>query len=84
MRLGSVPAATGEWECMECGHVEEGVQAKRPRECSECGAPATAFEFFAYDDADEEEWESDDEGSEYEDARADDGDEDFDEEDEDY
>jgi hypothetical protein len=73
---------------MECGHVEEGVQAKRPRECPECGAPTTAFEFFAYDDT-EEEWDSDDEGSEYEDDRAvgDDeyeDDEDLDEEDEDY
>jgi hypothetical protein len=82
MRLDSVPAATGEWECMECGHVEEGVQAKRPRECPECGAPGTAFEFFAYDDGDEEDWDADDEGSEDDDEYEDD--EDIDEEDEDY
>jgi hypothetical protein len=84
MRLGSVPAATGEWECMECGHVEEGVQAKRPPECPECGAPGTAFEFFVDDESDEEDWDSDDEGSEDEDDLEDEEDEDFDEEDEDY
>lgn len=55
MQLGDVPAATGEWECMECGHIEEGVVARRPRECPECGAPAEAFEFFSFED--EDEWE---------------------------
>ena len=53
MQLDNVPAATGEWECMECGYIEEGVQTRRPKECPECGAPGTAFEYFASDDDDE-------------------------------
>lgn len=63
MPLGEIPAATGEWECMECGYVEEGVAAHRPPECPECGAPAQALEFFAFEDAegwDEEETNVDD------------------------
>lgn len=57
-QLSSEPAAPGEWECMECGYVEEGTQARRPEECPECGAPGTAFEFFANED---DEWDSEDE-----------------------
>jgi predicted nucleic acid-binding Zn-ribbon protein len=60
MQLGDIPAATGEWECMECGYVEEGVAARRPQVCPDCGAPAEAFEFFSFEDA-EEEWEEADE-----------------------
>jgi hypothetical protein len=38
---------TGEWECMECGYVEEGVEGRRPKNCPECDAPASALEFFS-------------------------------------
>ena len=37
----------GEWECMECGYIEEGVEGRRPKKCPECGAPASALEFFS-------------------------------------
>lgn len=43
----------GEWECMECGYIEKGVEAQRPAQCRECGASARALEFFADDDWDE-------------------------------
>ncbi len=62
-QFGNVSPATGEWECAECGYVEEGVQGRRPQECPECGAPGTAFEYFAYDE-DGDEWETDDEPDE--------------------
>jgi hypothetical protein len=41
---------TGEWECMECGYVQEGVEGRRPKKCPECDAPASALEFFSDDD----------------------------------
>ena len=43
------PKLTGEWECMECGYIEEGVRARRPAVCFECGAPEKALEFFPYE-----------------------------------
>jgi hypothetical protein len=57
------PKLTGEWECMECGYIEEGVRARRPEVCFECGAPENALEFFPYemqDTPDEEDWDADD------------------------
>ena len=36
------PAITGEWECMECGYIEKGVEARRPPQCRECSASARA------------------------------------------
>jgi hypothetical protein len=39
--------ATGEWECMECGYIEEGTEGHRPKKCPECDAPASALEFFS-------------------------------------
>lgn len=63
MTFGSVPKITGEWECMECGYIEEGVRVRRPAACFECGAPENALEFFPYekrDKADEEDWDADD------------------------
>jgi hypothetical protein len=77
VRSSEEPAgANGEWECMECGYVEEGVEGRRPKKCPECDAPASALEFFsdeetmipdrsAGDDYDEDELEKDDE-DEYE------------------
>ncbi len=78
------PAATGEWECMECGYIEEGTELERPAKCPECNATSDAFEFFSYD---EEEWDSDlDEDEDDEDGEEDFEDEidNFDGEDEDY
>lgn len=46
---------TGEWECTECGYIEEGVESRRPKQCPECEAPAAALEFFPYDDS-EDSW----------------------------
>ena len=57
------PKITGEWECMECGYIEEGVRARRPAVCFECGAPDKALEFFPYEQRDasvEEDWDADD------------------------
>ena len=57
------PKITGEWECMECGYIEEGIRARRPAVCFECGAPKNALEFFSYetqDTAGEEDWDADD------------------------
>ncbi|MBM4456507.1 MAG: hypothetical protein FJ011_01880 [Chloroflexi bacterium] len=48
----SNPAVTGEWECMECGYIEEGAEARRPLKCPECDAPGSALEFFSYEDDD--------------------------------
>jgi hypothetical protein len=42
-----LPGVTGEWECMECGYVEAGVEGRRPKNCPECDAPASALEFFS-------------------------------------
>ena len=54
--------ATGEWECMECGYIEEGAKTKRPRVCPDCGAPAQALEFFPFgdDENDQDDQASDD------------------------
>ena len=43
------PAITGEWECMECGYIEKGVESRRPSQCRECSASARALEFFPDD-----------------------------------
>lgn len=53
MPLQPNPAVIGEWECMECGYIEQGVESQRPIACHECHAPARALEFFPADD----EWE---------------------------
>ena len=82
MQLDNVPAATGEWECMECGYIEEGVQTRRPKECPECGAPGTAFEYFASDDDDDDDgWDDEDELDESEDEEVEEDDIDDDKED---
>ena len=57
LQTKGTPAATGEWECMECGYIEEGTELERPAKCPECNATSEAFEFFSYD---EEEWDGDD------------------------
>jgi hypothetical protein len=56
LQSSKAPATTGEWECMECGHIEEGIELERPARCPECNAGTDAFEFFALED---EEWEGD-------------------------
>lgn len=69
-------ALEGEWECMECGYIEEGVSNRRPKRCPECNAPATAFEFFEYEDEDwddlDDDWEDDDEYNDIDDLDDDD------------
>jgi len=76
--------ATGEWECMECGYVEEGVEGRRPKKCPECDAPASALEFFSdeddadfdriaedeYDDEDTEEYEEEENESAFHKKRS--------------
>ncbi len=54
------PPVHGEWECMECGYIEKGIEARRPAQCRECGASARALEFFLDDDWDEAGDETDD------------------------
>ena len=58
-----VPAVNGEWECMECGDIEEGLEARRPAKCPECSAPASALEFFSYEEG-EDEWDEEEEDEE--------------------
>jgi hypothetical protein len=43
------PAITGEWECMECGYIEKGIESRHPPQCRECSASARALEFFPDD-----------------------------------
>lgn len=50
----------GEWECMDCGYIEEGVSARRPTACPECGAAASVFEFFENEDWEDDDWEDED------------------------
>jgi predicted nucleic acid-binding Zn-ribbon protein len=57
MGLDAGLAATGEWECMECGYIEAGVKTKRLKVCPDCGAPSQALEFFPYGDDDEDDWD---------------------------
>jgi hypothetical protein len=47
---GEIAQVVGEWECMECGYIEEGVDGRRPKQCFECGAPSSALEFFPDED----------------------------------
>jgi hypothetical protein len=77
--LSEDPEITGEWECMECGYVEEGNEDQRPLKCPECGAPTSAFEFFSYEGDEKEGEEVEDEDyyeefdDEFGDFAADDG-----------
>ena len=43
-------SAEGEWECMECGYIEVGVETRPPQACPDCHAPREALEFFPYED----------------------------------
>jgi hypothetical protein len=60
------PAITGEWECMECGYIEKGVEARRPPQCRECSASARALEFFPdegwAEDTDNDDLDDEDDG----------------------
>jgi hypothetical protein len=68
-------AVTGEWECMECGYIEEGEESSRPMSCPECNAPGSALEFFSYEDDDSAVPESGESGDEdYDDEDRDDED----------
>lgn len=50
----------GEWECMECGYIEEGTSNQRPKACPACNADASVFEFFESEEWDEDDWDDDD------------------------
>jgi hypothetical protein len=85
MTFDRTPKLTGEWECMECGYIEEGTEDHRPAKCTECTAPASALEFFAYDEDDEnagwdEEESEDDEDLDDEDLEDEDDEDDEDDE----
>jgi hypothetical protein len=69
-----VEVLEGEWECMDCGYIEEGASNRRPKRCPECNAPGSVFEFFEYED---EDWTDDDDFEEYDDL-DDDLDDDYD------
>jgi len=43
-------SAQGEWECIECGYIEVGVETQPPQACPDCHAPLEALEFFPYED----------------------------------
>jgi hypothetical protein len=82
LQSNQTPAATGEWECMECNHILEGTAEQRPARCPECNAGPEAFEFFSYGD---EEWEGDTEEEDEEETDDElDEFEDFDDEDDEY
>jgi NMD protein affecting ribosome stability and mRNA decay len=79
-----------EWECMECGYIEEG--SRPPARCPECGAPRHRFQRLDILDEEEEDEALDllddydlEEDEEDEDLWDEDEDEDFfDDEDEDF
>ena len=54
----------GEWECMDCGYIEEGASNRRPKRCTECNAPGSVFEFFEYE---EDDWDLDEETNTFDD-----------------
>ena len=56
MSLDAELAATGEWECMECGYIEQGVKTKHLKVCPDCGAPSQALEFFPFGDDADADW----------------------------
>ena len=62
--LGDLPVTTGEWECAECGYIEDGSRGRKPKECPECGAPAQALEFFPHDDEGDLSWDDTSEADE--------------------
>jgi hypothetical protein len=81
MQLKGAPAVNGEWECMECGYIEEGTELRRPAKCPECNATSDQFEFFSYDE-EEEEWDEDE--LDDEDESDEDAEDDLDDLDDDY
>ncbi len=70
MQFKKAPVVTGEWECMECGYIEEGTESKRPRKCPECSAPANALEFFSYEDDADATWPREGQEDEFDDEEA--------------
>ncbi|MCB0199413.1 MAG: hypothetical protein H6649_01255 [Caldilineae bacterium] len=69
----------GEWECMDCGYIEEGSSNRRPKACPECKSSGAAFEFFEYeevDDLDDDDLYDDDDS--WDDDDDDDDDDDWD------
>ena len=52
-RAGEPQILEGEWECMDCGYIEEGSSNRRPKACPECNSSGEAFEFFEYEEVDD-------------------------------
>lgn len=76
-----------EWECMECGYIEEGTRP--PMRCPECGSSRNHFQRLDMLEEDEDEAldlidADDDEEEEDEDLDWDDEDDDLFDDDEDY
>lgn len=81
-RAGEPQVLEGEWECMDCGYIEEGSSNRRPRACPDCNSSGEAFEFFEYEEVDEldddlygeddDEWDDDDDDAEVDDDAWDD------------
>lgn len=63
-------SAEGEWECMECGYIEVGVETRPPQACPDCHAPREALEFFPYED---DLWEGEQEDEPLDEQCEDDG-----------
>ena len=73
-RAGEPQVLEGEWECMDCGYIEEGSSNRRPKACPECNSSGEGFEFFEYeevDDLDDEDlYDDDDDGWDDDDDEA--------------
>ncbi len=52
-RAGEPQVLEGEWECMDCGYIEEGSSNRRPKACPECNSSGEAFEFFEFEETDD-------------------------------
>lgn len=52
-RVGEPQVLEGEWECMDCGYIEEGSSNRRPKACPECNSSGEVFEFFEYEEVDD-------------------------------
>jgi hypothetical protein len=65
--MAKVKVLEGEWECMECGYVVEGVSNKRPKACPDCQTQGSNFEFFEFTDDDYDDYDDYDDDDDYDD-----------------
>ncbi len=74
-RVAETQVLDGEWECMDCGYIEEGSSNRRPKVCPECNSSGEVFEFFEFeevDDLDEDLYDDDDDSWDGDDDDSDD------------